>query len=42
MNPKNKKSLDLDQDSQRNQGEKIRNKIDFKEREQWKLILKLI
>ena len=42
MNPQNKKSLDLDQDSQRNQGEQITNKIDFKEREQWKLILKLI
>ena len=37
MNPQNKKLLDLDQDSRRNQGEKIRLKIVHVERENKKL-----
>ena len=41
MNPPNKKSLDLDQDSRRNQRAKIRYKINREEREKSKLNLKL-
>ena len=41
MNPHIQKSLDLDQNSWRNQDAKIRYKIDCKEREKTKLNIKL-